>query len=376
MSNRRFGYGIIGCGWVASAHAWGVRALNGADVRLVAVADTDVGRANRLAGEFQVPHVYADYRDLLAREDVHAASICLPDFLHRDAAVAAAVAGKHILCEKPLARDLAEADEMVEACERHGVALGLVMNHRYFPDNIRVKNAIRDGAFGRPLIGQVIHSSALTGDPSGRSPWRGRKGLAAGGILTTQAIHFLDLLLWFMGPVRAVKAWADTLVRADQEYEDTAALALRLRSGALATLATTNGAPIMDDFTGTRLEIHGTEGYVVLEGDRLRLASMRAGAALPEVRLPPLPAGADRVVFGPGHAYEIVDFVTAVRRGGPPPVPGADGRHLTAVLSAAYASAHDEKEVEIEEHLTVYSDGPGDGGSLLVGEGKPRSAEE
>jgi len=366
MSGDSFGYGIIGCGWVAPAHAWGVRALEHANVRLIAVADKDVDRADRLAGDFSVSHVYADYHELLERDDVHAVSICLPDFLHREVAVAAAAAGKHILCEKPLALDLAGADEMIAACERHGVALGLVMNHRYFPDNIQTKNAIREGALGRVLMASVVHSSALTGDPSGTSPWRGRKGLAAGGILTTQAIHFLDLLLWFTGPVRAVKAWADTLVRNEQDYEDTAVLALQLQSGALATLATTNGAPITDDFTGTRVEIHGTEGYVMLEGDRLRLVSTRDGYKTPEIRLPPAPAGAERVVFGLGHVYEIIDFVTAVRRGGRPPVPGTDGRHLMAVLSAAYTSARDEKEVRIDERLAAYSDVSDNGGYLYV----------
>lgn len=366
MSSGGFGYGIIGCGWVAPAHAWGVRALESASVRLVAVADQDVDRAAQLARDFNAPHVYADYRELLQRPDVQAVSICLPDFLHREATLAAAAAGKHVLCEKPLALTLAEADDMIAACKRHRVALGLIMNHRYSPDNIRVKHAIREGALGRILMGSVIHSSSLTGDPSGTSPWRGRKGRAAGGILTTQAIHFLDLLLWFAGPVRTVKAWTDRLVRSEQDYEDTAVLALQFRSGALATLATTNGAPITDDFTGTRVEIHGTEGYVMLEGDQLRLVSTREGYTLPEVRLPAAPAGAEQVIFGLGHAYELIDFVTAVRRGGRPPVPGVDGRHLMAVLSAAYTSAHDEKEVPIEEHLAAYSDVSRSDGSLLV----------
>jgi predicted dehydrogenase len=326
---------------------------------MIAVADTDASRAGRLAADFHVPHVYADYRELLARDDIHAVSICLPDFLHREVAVAAAAAKKHILCEKPLARDLAEADEMIAACQRYGVALGFVMNHRYFPDNIRAKRAIRSGALGRILMGNVIHSSALTGDPSGTSPWRGRRGMAAGGILTTQAIHFLDLLLWFTGPARAVKAWADTLVRHEQDFEDTAVLALQLRSGALATLATTNGAPITDDFTGTRVEIHGTEGYLMLEGDRLRLVSTREGSELPQIALPPAPAGAEEVIFGLGHVYEIIDFVTAVRRGGPPPVPGADGRHLMAVLYAAYTSARYAKEVHLSEDAAAYLDASG-----------------
>jgi predicted dehydrogenase len=341
-------------------------ALKDAGVQLVAVADKDMGRAQRLARDFEVPHVYSDYQSLLERDDIHAVSVCLPDFLHRDATIAAAACGKHVLCEKPLALDLAQADEMIAACKRHGVALGLVMNHRYFADNIRVKAACRDGALGRILMGSVLHSSALTGDPTSTSPWRGRKGLAAGGILTTQAIHFLDLLLWFMGPVRGVKACVDTLVRRDQDYEDTAALALRLQSRALATLATTNGAPITDDFAGTRLEVHGTGGYVMLEGDRLRLASTRDGYVMPEVRLPPVPAGAEQVIFGPGHVYELVDFVTAVRMGGRPPVPAADGRHLMAVLSAAYVSAREGREVQVDADPSAYAEGSNGSDSLFL----------
>jgi predicted dehydrogenase len=262
---------------------------------------------------------------------------------------------------------------MIAACAQQGVELGLVMNHRYFPDNIRTKTAIRDGALGQVLLGSVVHSSALTGDPAVASPWRGRRGLAAGGILTTQAIHFLDLLLWFTGPVRGVKAWAERLVSDDQDYEDTAVLALQLRSGALATLATTNGAPITDDFTGTRVEVHGSAGYVMLEGDRLRLVSTRGGYAMPEIALPPVPSGAEDVVFGLGYVYEIIDFVTAVRRGGQPPVPAADGRHLLSVLAAARASALAGKEVEIDDQPGSYANSPGGEGVFFLPEGQRAS---
>ncbi len=349
-----FGYGIIGCGWVAPSHAWGVRALGGDGVRLVAVADTDAGRAQALADEFDAPFVYADYRELLRRDDIDAVSICLPDFLHKEAALAAADAGKHVLCEKPLALDLDGASEMIAAFEQRGLNLGLVMNHRYAPDNIRVQRAILDGAIGRILMVGVLHSSALTGNDDGSSPWRGRRGLAAGGILATQAIHFLDLLLWFAGPAVAVKAWTETLVRPELDYEDTAALALRLASGALATLVTTNGTPIMDDLKGTRIDIHGTEGYFVLEGDRLRGYSIRDLSHLTEVNLPPPPDGADEL-FGLGHIHEISDYVRSIRQGTPPPVPAADGRHLMAVLSAAYASAQEDAEVLIADDSDAYS---------------------
>lgn len=308
-----FGYAIVGCGWVAEAHAWGARALAGNGVRLVAVADREIGRAQGLAHDFDIQHVYADYTELLKRDDVHAVSICLPDFLHAEATFAAAEAGKHILCEKPLALDLESADEMIVACDRHGVALGFVMNHRYFPDNVRAKRAIAEGALGRVLLGSVFHSSCLTGNPSGASPWRGRQGLAAGGILTTQAIHFLDLLLWFAGPVSAVKAWTATLLRSEQDHEDTAVVSLRLLSGALATVSTTNGAPIADDFTGTRLDVHGTEGFLQLEGDQLRLFAAREGYELPEVQLPAPPPGAEDVPFGLGHIPR--SLISSLRRG-------------------------------------------------------------
>ena len=104
----------------------------------------------------------------------------------------------------------------------------------------------------------------------------------------------------------------------------------------------------------------------MLEGDRLRLASMRDGYALQEVRQPPVPTGAAEVVFGLGHVYEVMDFVTAVRRGVPPPVPGGDGRHLMAVLTAAYASARGEREVGLEDGPAAYSNLAAGSGDLLI----------
>jgi UDP-N-acetyl-2-amino-2-deoxyglucuronate dehydrogenase len=358
-----FGYGIVGCGWVAPAHAWGVEALADEDVELVAVADADTARANDLARRFDVAEIYDDYHHLLERDDVDAVSICLPDFLHRDAVLASARAGKHVLCEKPLALSPGEARQMVELCEQRGVGLGLVMNHRYFPDNIRAKAAIRNGDLGRVVIGDVIHSSSLTGDPDRSSPWRGRMGRAAGGVLALQAIHFLDLLLWFLGPASRVSASTNTLLRTEGDYEDTAGLTLSLTSGAIATLITTNAAPITDDFTGTTVEIQGTDGYIALQGDRIR--TTHDGWKPPEVHLPPSPDGADEILFGPGHVHEMVDFVRAVRQGGRPPVPGVDGHHLAAVISAAYTSARQGGAVAIEPRSGAYSDQNIDEASLL-----------
>jgi predicted dehydrogenase len=349
----RLGYGIIGCGWVSPSHAVGIQALAAENVELVAVADQDIERARSLADAHGSPDVHGDYLELLSRDDVDAVSICLPDFLHSRAALAAADAGKHVLCEKPLALDLDEAGTMVEAFEKRGLSLGLVMNHRFTRDNMRVHRAIREGAIGRVLMVGVLHSSALTGNDDGSSPWRGRRGLAAGGILATQAIHFLDLLLWFAGPARSVKAWTQSLVRTDLDYEDTAALALRLESGALATLVTTNGTPIMDDLSGTRIEVHGTDGYFVLAGDMLEDFAVRPGFELPGIDLPSAADGSGQL-FGVGHVHEIEAFVRSLREDVEPPVPAVDGAHLMAVLKAAYTSAQNDLEVHDVEFRDSY----------------------
>jgi UDP-N-acetyl-2-amino-2-deoxyglucuronate dehydrogenase len=359
-----YGYGIIGCGWVASSHAWGVRSLADDGVRLAGVADQDAARADELAARFGASTTARDFRELLEDGTINAVSVCLPDHLHHEVVIAAAEAGKHILCEKPLSLTVEEADDMLAACERNGVQLGFVMNHRYAPGNILARRAVAFGAVGEPLIASAVHASGLSGDPSGTSPWRGKRRLSAGGVLSTQAIHFLDLLLWLGGPVRAVQAWTDLRGSADQEHEDTVGVVLKLVSGAFATLVATSASPIMDDFTGTRIELHGTGGYLVLDGDELRVADLADGPDLTPPRLPPIPSGAEELVFGSGHVYEVMDFVRTVRNGGRAPIPGTDGRHLMAVIDAAYRSAADGGAVDVDEPTSAYTE-PAPPSSLL-----------
>ena len=361
--NDEYGYGIIGCGWVASAHAWGVQSLADDGVRLVGVADKDGARGGELGRRFGASTITPDYRELLADDAIRVVSICLPDYLHHEVAIAAAEAGKHILCEKPLSLTVDEADDMLSACERNGVQLGFVMNHRYSPGNILARRAVAAGALGRPLIASVVHASGLSGDPGGTSPWRGRRQLSMGGVLSTQAIHFLDILLWLGGPVASVQAWTDRLESSDKEHlessdkehEDTVGVTLRLVSGALATLTATSASPIMDDFTGTRIEMHGTGGYLILDGDELRAVELADGVDLVAPHLPEIPSGSNEIVFGSGHVYEVMDFVRTVRREGAAPIPGNDGRHLIAVIEGAYRSAGDGKAVNIDEPTNAYT---------------------
>ena len=111
----------------------------------------------------------------------------------------------------------------------------------------------------------------------------------------------------------------------------------------------------MDDLTGTRVELHGTGGWLLLDGDELRIGELAGGSELTPPQLPPIPSGAEEIVFGSGHVYEVMDFIRTVRDGGTAPIPGSDGRHLMAVLEAAYRSASDGQAVEVEEPTSAYS---------------------
>jgi predicted dehydrogenase len=112
----------------------------------------------------------------------------------------------------------------------------------------------------------------------------------------------------------------------------------------------------MDDFTGTRIELHGTGGYLILDGDELRVAELADGPDLAPPQLPPVPSGSEEIVFGSGHVYEVMDFVRTVRDGGTAPIPGTDGRHLMAVIDAAYRSAAEGGAVDVQEPTSAYTE--------------------
>src|SRR5579871_90903 len=131
MSNAKFGVGIIGCGGIAPNHAQAYRAFP-EDCEIVAVSDVSAPAARRLMSRFEVAQWYPDWQDLLADDRIHIVSVCTPHCLHAPMTIAAARAGKHVLCEKPMAMTVGEAHEMIEACREHGVRLS-VGSERFNP---------------------------------------------------------------------------------------------------------------------------------------------------------------------------------------------------------------------------------------------------
>jgi predicted dehydrogenase len=276
------------------------------------------------------------------------AVVCLatPSGQHAAQAIAAAEAGKHVLIEKPIALSLADADAIIEACDRAGVQCGVLLQRRAEPLFRQVYEAIRAGDLGEITLASVCmpyHRPQAYYDQAG---WRGTWAQDGGGVLMNQGIHFVDLLLWLMGddPVR-ITARAATLQR-QIEVEDTVVAALEFAGGALATLCATSTAPA--GFR-QRVEIYGTAGAIQLEGDaaiRWESASQAgggtgtsAGTATPAATAPASPFPTVGSQSPVAHAALVRDFVEALRDGRPPSVDGREGRRSLAAVLGIYEAA-------------------------------------
>src|SRR5262245_8697239 len=324
------GVAIVGCGMIARFHARALAEIPGAAI--VAVADSDVPRAHKLAGELGLgaDRVYAELPPLLARRDVDIVIVATPSGVHMEPAVAAANAGKHVVVEKPLEITLERCDRIIEACDRNRVQLCTIFPSRFADANRALKDAVDAGRFGRLTLGETTCKWWRSQAYYDQGGWRGTKALDGGGALMNQAIHNVDLLLWMMGPATHVSGSIATLAHERIEVEDTAVACLRFKNGALGVIeATTSVHP---GYPKT-IAIHGDRGSAVIEqedvlrwdftpesdadrGIKERFAqkvSASGGASDPSA------------ISHVYHARQLTDFVQAVASGRPPLVDGREG---------------------------------------------------
>jgi predicted dehydrogenase len=346
-----FRFGLIGAGGAADLHAQAMRRLP--DVEVAAVADVNRPRAEALAQRYGVPAVYESAEALLDQAPVDAVAVLSPHHLHLPAIRAAASRGKPVLVEKALAPTVKDAEAMIEVCRHHNVVLGGILQYRFTPGARRLRETVRGGALGQIFLASVTGKFRRSADYYAVAPWRGRKGEAGGGVLMTQAIHTLDLLLYAMGMPRRVHARTATVVHAI-EVEDLAVGWLEYGHDCLAVVqATTASIPEHPP----QLEIHGARGTAATfdsQGDVLFWSStLDRPASLSERWLTQASAykgqesgSYNQAVLEP-HAENIADFVAAVREGRSPLVDGAEASKVLRVIEALYASAASGMWVEL-----------------------------
>jgi len=333
--STEIGFGIVGAGMVARFHARAIADTAGA--RLAAICRADASRSDEAAAEFGVP-CEVSLEALLERPDVDAVCLCTPSGMHAAQTLAAARAGKHVLVEKPIALDLADADAMIAACRDAGVRLGVALQRRTDPSSRALHDAIRAGELGSMVLGTATVPYFRPQSYYESAAWRGTWSLDGGGALMNQGIHLVDLLLWLMGGEAEVVGASGGADRHEIEVEDCVVAALRFSCGARGTIvATTAAAPGFPH----RVEVYGSRGGAQIEGDAL----IRWEGDAPRVRpqAPPTVAagsGASPTGIGTrGHTLLVQDFVAAIREGRDPLVDGVEGRRSLALVLDIYEAA-------------------------------------
>src|SRR5712692_1691504 len=259
------GFAIVGCGMIARFHARALAEVPGA--RLVALVSRDVANAKTVAEAVGHPcDIYSDLKPALARRDVDVVIVTTPSGAHLEPAVAAALAGKHVVVEKPLEITLERCDRIIDACDRCGVKLCTIFPSRFGDANQTLKKAVDTGRFGRLTLGETTCKWWRPQSYYDVGGWKGTRALDGGGALMNQAIHNVDLLLWLMGPVTHINGFTATLAHERIEVEDTAVACFRFASGALGVIQASTSVHPGHPKT---IAIHGDKGSAVIEQDDL-----------------------------------------------------------------------------------------------------------
>ena len=229
---------VVGCG-IGRSHIAEGYAAHPDKFRVEALCDIDATRLAKVGDEFAVPRRTTSFDEVL-RLDVDIVDICTPPTLHVAQSLAALAAGKHVICEKPIAGSLAEVDQLIAAERAAAGRFMPVFQYRYGNGVQRAKRIVDLGLAGKPYLATVETAWKRTAAYYA-IPWRGRLDTELGGVLLTQAIHAHDMMTWLMGPVASLFAATTTRVN-PIEVEDCAVASLVLQGGALASLAATLGS--------------------------------------------------------------------------------------------------------------------------------------
>jgi len=334
---------IIGLGMAVSPHARSLRDL--ADrVDVVAAVSRTPARRDAFAAQFDFP-VSGDVEAIVGDDSIDAVLILTPPRTHLPLVERFAAAGKHVLLEKPLEADTVRAESVVDACERNGVMLGVVLQHRFRPGARALARCIAEGRLGDIAAASV---SVPWWRPQSYydAPGRGTLERDGGGVLLTQAIHTLDLFLSVAPPLAEVAAYAGTTRLHRMETEDIACAALRFGNGALGTLdATTASYPGFPE----RIDIVGTRGTARLCAGSLELcfhdgqresAGERAASG----------GGADPMAFShDAHRALIGEFLDALDAGRPPVNDGRAALAVHDLIDAVLASSKAHAPVPVRQ---------------------------
>ncbi len=340
---RPVGVGIIGSQFISSIHAEALRAYPHAEIR--AVASPTAGHAKAFAERFSIPQALTDYKKMLAMTEIDMVVVGVPNDLHHRITLDAAAAGKHVVMEKPLCLNLAEADEMIAACGKAKVKLMYAEELCFTPKYVRLKQLLDRGALGKPTL---IKQAEKHDGPHAPHFWDVER--SGGGVVMDMGCHGIEFFRWMLNrpKVTSVYAHMTRSVHGDKTRgEDNAILILEFEGGVTAMAEeswTKMGG--MDD----RAEVHGSQGVAyadLLHGNAIETYS--AGGYDYAVEKAGSTKGWSFTIYEEAWNYgfhgEMAHFVDCVQNDKKPLVSGEDGRAVLEVIFAAYESAREGRKV-------------------------------
>lgn len=333
-------FAIIGTGVIASQHALGIQGNDHA--QLVAVCDMNGDRAKAFAEEYGISTVYTDYHELLACPDIDAVSICTPSGTHGEISMAAAAAGKHILCEKPIETKTDKINALVEVVEKNNVKMECVYQRRFEPISQQVKAALDSGEFGKVLMASAYLKYYRTPEYYKSSSWRATWEFDGGGCLMNQGVHGVDLIQWLMGGVKKVSGMIRTQ-KHSIEVEDAAVATVEYNNGAIGVI---EGATCANPAENTRFEIYCENGCIIfgdagiirwyLNGEDIQFADSKKETA----------ANDDPTkMLSNNHGVLVDELVHCIETDTVPSIGPREGRKAVDTILAIYQSSKEGKEI-------------------------------
>lgn len=336
-------FGIIGGGMIAHHHAKAIQAMPDSSLGAIYARRPDVAQA---LGEKYNCKAYTNLADLLADKSIEIVTIATPSGAHMEPTIAAAAAGKHIICEKPLEINPSRIQKMIDASKANNVTLSGIFNRRFNPAVDALKTAVDQKRFGQLTLCDAQIKWYRTQEYYDSGQWRGTWALDGGGALMNQSIHTIDLLLYFAGPVRQLSASVATLTHEGIEVEDNAVVMLEFENGALGTIqASTScwsscGLP-------AQIQICGQAGSAFLVDDKFSVWDFKN----------PLPSdknigsmmvngnggiGANdpNAIDHLGHIRNFEDVVNAINENTPPSITSSEAAKAVKLICAIYESAN------------------------------------
>ena len=346
---KKYGFGIIGLGFIASMHLKAVESLDNA--YFVAGYDNVPNRANEFCEKWGgIP--YADLDEFLNNDKIDIVTITTPSGAHLDVALAAIRKGKHVIIEKPLEVTVERCNLLIEEAKKYNVLLSGIFQSRFYEVTKIVKNAINKGRFGQLTMANAVIKWSRTQEYYDSAAWRGTIALDGGGAFMNQGIHAIDILQYLMGDVTEVTAYTDLIAHERIEVEDNGVAILRFKNGALGVIESSTSV-----FPGflKKVEISGTEGSCVIEEEDLIYWNFKhelpedeyirnnfcnnttsgGGAADPST-----------IAFH-GHALNFEDVILALECKKELELPGEEAKKSVEIIEAVYKSSKTKQAVKL-----------------------------